>query len=50
MITKLNVELEHCYGIKKLQTLFDFSQQNVYADKSDEWIRSWIKSLGSGRI
>ncbi|MBU1249227.1 MAG: phage infection protein, partial [Proteobacteria bacterium] len=28
---KLNVELENCYGIKKLKTQFDFSQHKVYA-------------------
>ena len=28
---KLNVDLANCYGIKKLQTQFDFSQQRVYA-------------------
>ena len=28
---KLNVELENCYGIKKLNTEFDFSTENVYA-------------------
>jgi hypothetical protein len=25
-MNKLNVDLENCYGIKKLQTQFDFSQ------------------------
>jgi ABC-type Mn2+/Zn2+ transport system ATPase subunit len=30
-MNKLNVDLENCYGIKKLQTQFDFSQQRVYA-------------------
>lgn len=30
-MNKLNVDLENCYGIKKLQTQFDFSQQNAYA-------------------
>ena len=30
-MNKLNVELENCYGIKKLQTEFDFSQKKVYA-------------------
>jgi len=28
---KLNVALENCYGIKKLETQFDFSQEKVYA-------------------
>lgn len=28
---KLNVELENCYGIRKLQTQFDFSNGNAYA-------------------
>ena len=28
---KLNVDLENCYGIKKLQTQFDFSQHKAYA-------------------
>jgi ABC-type cobalamin/Fe3+-siderophores transport system ATPase subunit len=28
---KVNVDLEKCYGIKKLQTQFDFSQHNAYA-------------------
>jgi len=28
---KLNVDLEYCYGIKKLQMEFDFSQQRAYA-------------------
>jgi hypothetical protein len=28
---KVVVALEHCYGIKKLKTEFDFSQSNVYA-------------------
>lgn len=28
---KLNVDLENCYGIKKLQKQFDFSQKKVYA-------------------
>jgi hypothetical protein len=27
---KVNVDLENCYGIKKLQVEFDFSQQNAY--------------------
>ncbi len=27
----LNVALDNCYGIKKLQTQFDFSQQKAYA-------------------
>jgi len=26
----LNVDLENCYGIKKLQTQFDFSQNHCY--------------------
>ena len=30
-MTKLNVDLENCYGIKKLQTQFDFSQHKAYA-------------------
>ncbi len=30
-MNKLNVDLENCYGIKKLQKEFDFSQQNAYA-------------------
>jgi len=30
-MNKLNVDLENCYGIKKLQAQFDFSQHNVYA-------------------
>ncbi|SPE34299.1 conserved hypothetical protein [Candidatus Sulfopaludibacter sp. SbA6] len=30
-MNKLNVELEHCYGIKKLQAQFDFSQHRAYA-------------------
>lgn len=28
---KLTIDLEHCYGIKKLSTTFDFSQCSVYA-------------------
>lgn len=28
---KLNLELENCYGIKKLQTHFDFSRRKAYA-------------------
>lgn len=28
---QLNIRLENCYGIKKLQTQLDFSQQRVYA-------------------
>ncbi len=28
---KLTVELDNCYGIKRLRTQFDFSKQNVYA-------------------
>ncbi|MBU4304088.1 MAG: hypothetical protein KJ893_00455 [Candidatus Omnitrophica bacterium] len=27
----MNVDLENCYGIKKLQTQFDFSQKKAYA-------------------
>jgi hypothetical protein len=30
-MNKLNVELENCYGIKKLQAQFDFSQHKAYA-------------------
>lgn len=30
-MNKLNVDLENCYGIKKLQAQFDFSQQKTYA-------------------
>jgi len=30
-MNKLNVELENCYGIKKLQAQFDFTQHKVYA-------------------
>ena len=30
-MTKLNLHLENCYGIKKLDVLFDFSHQGVYA-------------------
>jgi len=30
-MNKLNVELENCYGIKKLQAQLDFSQHKVYA-------------------
>jgi len=30
-VNKVNVDLENCYGIKKLQAQFDFSQENVYA-------------------
>jgi hypothetical protein len=30
-MNKLNVSLDNCYGIKKLQKEFDFSQTNVYA-------------------
>lgn len=30
-MNKLNVDLENCYGIKKLQAQFDFSQQKAYA-------------------
>ena len=28
---QVNVELEHCYGIKKLSVQFDFSQERVFA-------------------
>ncbi len=28
---RVRIELENCYGIKKLQKLLDFSDQNVYA-------------------
>ena len=28
-MNKLNVDLENCYGIKKLQTQFDFSQKRL---------------------
>ena len=28
---KLSIELENCYGIRKLQTALNFSEQNVYA-------------------
>jgi len=28
---KLNIDLENCYGIKKLKTQFDFSQGKAYA-------------------
>src|SRR5574340_765558 len=31
IVKKLIVELENCYGIKRLETQFDFSQQRVYA-------------------
>jgi hypothetical protein len=27
----LSIELEHCYGIKKLKSELDFSAKNVYA-------------------
>ena len=30
-MNKINVDLENCYGIKKLQAQFDFSQQRAYA-------------------
>jgi len=30
-VNKLNLDLENCYGIKKLQMQFDFSQQKAYA-------------------
>jgi hypothetical protein len=30
-MNKLNVDLENCYGIKKLKVQFDFSQQMAYA-------------------
>ncbi|KJJ85900.1 hypothetical protein OMAG_000235 [Candidatus Omnitrophus magneticus] len=30
-MNKLNVDLENCYGIKKLQFQFDFSQDSAYA-------------------
>lgn len=30
-MNKLNVDLENCYGIKKLQKQFDFTEQTVYA-------------------
>ncbi len=30
-MNKLSVELENCYGIKKLQIQFDFSQERTYA-------------------
>ena len=30
-MNRLNVDLENCYGIKKLQAQFDFSQQKAYA-------------------
>jgi len=30
-MNKLNVDLENCYGIKKLQTQFDFSKKKAYA-------------------
>ena len=30
-MNKLNVDLENCYGIKKLQAQFDFSQHKTYA-------------------
>ncbi len=30
-MNKLNIDLENCYGIKSLQTTFDFSHRKVYA-------------------
>ncbi len=30
-MNKLNVDLENCYGIKRLQAEFDFSHQKAYA-------------------
>lgn len=30
-MNKLNIELENCYGIKKLQAKFDFSHERAYA-------------------
>lgn len=30
-MNKLNIELEHCYGIKKLKYSFDFSTKSTYA-------------------
>src|SRR3990172_12033319 len=30
-MNKLKLDLTNCYGIKKLQTEFDFSQQKAYA-------------------
>jgi hypothetical protein len=30
-MNKLNIDIENCYGIKKLQTQFDFSQKKAYA-------------------
>ena len=30
-MNKMTVDLENCYGIKKLQTKFDFTQHKVYA-------------------
>lgn len=30
-MNKLNIDLANCYGIKQLQTQFDFSQQKAYA-------------------
>ena len=30
-MNKLNIALENCYGIKKLQVEFDFSKQNAFA-------------------
>ncbi len=36
-MNKLNVDLENCYGIKKLQTQFDFSQHKAYAIYAAQW-------------
>ena len=30
-MNKLNIDIENCYGIKKLQTELDFSQHKAYA-------------------
>ena len=30
-MNKINIHLENCYGIKKIQTQLDFSKQSVYA-------------------
>src|ERR1700733_8553111 len=30
-MTKLNVDLENCYGIKKLKAQFDFAKSKAYA-------------------
>jgi hypothetical protein len=27
---RVKIDLEHCYGIKKLKHVFDFSQRRVY--------------------